>query len=166
MKRALIILIIFLTTCGNQQPENIQILQNRIDSLELVSARTYTPDFGEFMIDIQVHHSKLWLAGKNQNWQLADYQVTKIKKTINDLVKYQSERKEISILGMLDRSVDSVRVVIHKKDPAKFIPTYDYMTNTCNIFYRSYNYGFNVITTPKSSPFTNQEFQLKEYYHV
>jgi hypothetical protein len=111
------------------------------------------------MIDIQVHHSKLWFAGKHQNWELADYEVKKIKETIYDLVKYQSDRKEISIMGMVDRSVDSVRVAIKEKDLAQFSTTYNYLTNTCNICHRSYQIGFNVIQVPQSSPFTNQDFK-------
>jgi hypothetical protein len=34
----------------------------------------YTPGFGDLMSSIQVHHSKLWFAGKNQNWALAAYE--------------------------------------------------------------------------------------------
>jgi hypothetical protein len=162
MKIYLILFSVFLTACISQPAESIRLLESKVDSLEKINARAYTPDFGEFMIDIQIHHSKLWLAGSNKNWPLADYQAKKIKETISDLVKYQSERKEIAILGMLDRSVDSVRVAIAKKDPAKFIITYDYVTNTCNICHRSYDVGFNVIRTPGSSPFTNQDFHPLE----
>lgn len=159
MKGTFLILLAFLTACGSPPQESLRLLESNADSLETINARAYTPDFDELMIDIQIHHSKLWLAGSHQNWPLAGYQVKKIKESINDLVKYQSQRKEIAILGMLDRSVDSVGVAIQKKDPAQFTVTFDYLTNTCNICHRSYDVGFNVIRTPKSSPFTNQEFQ-------
>ncbi|HET6557518.1 MAG TPA: hypothetical protein VFG54_09405, partial [Prolixibacteraceae bacterium] len=108
MKSVCLILSFFLTACAGQHADKVQQLQNRVDSLQTKLEKAYIPDFGEFMIDIQVHHSKLWFAGKHQNWELADYEVKKIKETIYDLVKYQSERKEISIMGMVDRSVDSV----------------------------------------------------------
>jgi len=159
MKRVFFIISVFLSACGGQNTDNAQLLQNRVDSLETKLAETYKPDFGEFMIDIQVHHSKLWFAGKNQNWNLANFEVKKMKETIDDLVKYQSQRKEITIMGMLDRSLDSVRVAIEEKDMPQFKTTYGYLTNTCNICHRSYDVGFNVIKIPESSPFSNQEFQ-------
>lgn len=59
----------------NQQTDNTQVLQNRIDSLEQKLANTYKPGFGEFMSGIQAHHSKLWFAGQNENWKLADFEV-------------------------------------------------------------------------------------------
>lgn len=61
------------------QPDNTQGLQNRIDSLEAILADTYKPGFGDFMSSIQVHHNKLWFAGQNQNWKLADFEVHVVK---------------------------------------------------------------------------------------
>lgn len=162
MKAVLIILCIFIFSCRNHHAKTTQALQNKVDSLKAEIAEMYQPDFGEFMIDIQIHHSKLWQAGNNNNWPLATYEIKKIKETIDDLVKYQNQRQEISIMGMLARSVDSVQIAVNKKDPGKFKTTFDYVTNTCNICHRSYHYGFNVIKTPESSPFTNQEFKPAE----
>lgn len=162
MKRFLIIFSVFLVSCGNQSTNSTKVIQTQADSLQTRTDETYRPDFGEFMLDIQIHHSKLWFAGKNKNWPLATYEIKKINETIADLVKYQSHRQEISILGMLARAVDSVQVAVNKKDLAKFKITFDYTTNTCNICHRSYHYDFNVIKTPESSPFTNQEFKPKE----
>jgi hypothetical protein len=162
MKKMSVILCVFLASCVHQNNDQTKVMQNRLDSLQTILAESYRPDFGDFMLDIQVHHSKLWVAGNNQNWPLAGYEVQKIKMTINNLVKYQSQRKEIPILGMLDRAVDSVQIAVNKKDPAKFKTTFDYVTNTCNICHRSYHYDFNVIKTPDSTPFTNQVFKPSE----
>ena len=48
----------------------------------------YTPGLGEFMSGIQVHHEKLWFAGKAGNWQLADFETGEIRETIDDIQKY------------------------------------------------------------------------------
>jgi len=80
---------------GCSQPnENTQLLESRIDSLERKLADTYKPGFGEFMSSIQVHHSKLWFAGQNDNWKLADFEVNEIKETVEAIEKYQTEREE------------------------------------------------------------------------
>ena len=33
------------------------------------------PGFEEFMSNIQAHHAKLWFAGQNHNWKLADFEI-------------------------------------------------------------------------------------------
>jgi len=46
------------------------------------------------MSGVQAHHSKLWSAGQNQNWKLADFEIHEIMEAIDNIQKYQSERKE------------------------------------------------------------------------
>ena len=39
------------------------------------------------MTYIQIHHSKLWFAGKNQNWELAKFELDEISETIEAIKK-------------------------------------------------------------------------------
>lgn len=78
MKQGIPILFTFGLISCNQQTDQIQFLQKRVDSLDHKVAGTYKPGFGEFMSDIQVHHNKLWFAGQNQNWKLADFEIHEI----------------------------------------------------------------------------------------
>src|SRR5215510_5672560 len=104
----------------NQPSSNNQFLQNRIDSLEKIIADSYKPGFGEFMSGIQVHHNKLWFAGQNQNWKLADFEIHEIMETIEDIQKYQTERKESRLIKMLSPALDSVNLAIQQKDHELF----------------------------------------------
>ncbi|MEO6833090.1 MAG: hypothetical protein ABI378_11270, partial [Chitinophagaceae bacterium] len=81
MKLTFLILLSFGLFACNQQNNQTQGLQNQIDSLNKKLADTYKPGFGEFMSGIQVHHNKLWFAGKNQNWALADFEIHEILET-------------------------------------------------------------------------------------
>jgi hypothetical protein len=154
-----ILFFILVASCGEQKTNDTQLLQNQIDSLETKLADSYKPGFGDFMIGIQIHHSKLWFAGKNKNWGLADFEANEILETVGDLAKYQKERKEMMMMGMLTRATDSVRVAIHQKNSAKFNSSFSYLTKTCNICHVAAKYEFNVIRIPETSPFTNQIFQ-------
>ncbi|MBO9531092.1 MAG: hypothetical protein J7514_15265, partial [Acinetobacter oleivorans] len=69
-------------------------MQNRIDSLQSQLEHSYKPGFGDFMGRIQVHHNKLWFAGQNQNWKLADFEIHEISEAVSDIQKYQAHRKE------------------------------------------------------------------------
>ncbi len=145
---------------GCQQPSNkIQILQSRIDSLENKLKETYKPGFGEFMSSIQVHHNKLWFAGQNQNWKLADFEIHEIMETIEDIRKYETERKESRMTEMIIPALDSVNVAIQLKNAIRFKNSFILLTNTCNTCHRASEFEFNVVKIPDSPPFSNQEYK-------
>lgn len=156
----------FILTFGlfacNQQTENTKVLQNRIDSLESKLAQTYKPGFGEFMSGIQAHHSKLWFAGQNENWKLANFEVHEIMEAIEDIQKYQTERKESQMVGMIVPALDSVNAAIQQKNPDQFKSSYTLLTNSCNNCHRAANFEFNLVKIPDSQPFSNQDFKISK----
>ena len=139
---------------------NLQALQNRIDSLEKKFAGSYKPGFGEFMSGIQTHHSKLWFAGQNQNWDLAGFEIHEIIEAVEDIQKYQAERKESQIIGMIYPAIDSVNNAIKQKDPALFKSSYVFLTNTCNNCHHETDFNFNIVKIPDYQPFSNQDFKV------
>lgn len=157
----LIALIVGLWGCG-QPTKNSQNLQNRIDSLEQKLDNSYKPGFGEFMSGIQTHHSKLWFAGQNQNWKLADFEIHEIMEAIEDIQKYETDRKESQLIGMINPAIESINQAIKQKNPALFKSSFTYLTNTCNSCHRAANFEFNVVKIPDSQPFSNQDFKVNE----
>ena len=55
------------------------------DNASSEPAQPYTPGLVEFMMHVQSHHAKLWLAGNARNWDLADYQVDELKELLEDI---------------------------------------------------------------------------------
>ena len=160
MKIMLYLFAIIIVASGcKQQTESTRALQVRIDSLERKLAATYKPGFGEFMSSIQVHHAKLWFAGKNQNWELADFEMHEIAETIDAIKEYQTEREESKKVDMLKPSLDAVKDAIDKRDPALFNSSYLLLTSTCNNCHKAVNFGFNVVKVPDTPPFSNQAFK-------
>ena len=159
MKQIFLIVLTFILYSCSQPDEKTQFLENRIDSLESRLADTYKPGFGEFMSSIQVHHNKLWFAGQNDNWNLADFEVTEIKETLEAIEMYQTEREESKKIGMLKPALDSVDVAIRQKNAAMFRSSYVLLTATCNNCHRSVNFEFNVVKVPDNPPFSNQDFK-------
>jgi hypothetical protein len=155
------ILIIGLAAC-NQEKDNVQVLQNRMDRLENKLADTYKPGFGEFMSGIQAHHSKLWFAGQNENWKLADFEVHEIMEAIENIQKFQTERKESQIIDMINPALDSVNNAIQQKNPALFKSNFFLLTNTCNECHKATNFEFNVVKIPDTQPFSNQDFKVNK----
>jgi hypothetical protein len=143
----------------NQSADNTQLLQNGIDSLERRVAETYKPGFGEFMSSIQVHHNKLWFAGQNDNWKLAEFEVHEIEETVEAIEKYQTGREESKKLDMLKPALDSIDVAIRQKSADIFRSSYVFLTKTCNNCHQSTNFEFNVVKVPENPPFSNQDFK-------
>lgn len=159
MKQILLVLL-FIEIWGCGQPtKNSRNLQNRVDSLELKLAESYKPGFGEFMSGIQAHHSKLWFAGQNQNWKLADFEIHEIMEAIDDIQKYETDRPESHLIKMINPAIDSINQAIKKEDPTLFKTNFTYLTNTCNACHRAVNFEFNVVKIPDSLPFSNQDFK-------
>ncbi len=160
MRQILLIISIHLLFSCNRHTDNTKVLQKRIDSLESKLADSYKPGLGEFMSSIQAHHSKLWFAAQNENWKLADFEVHEIMEAIEDIQKFESERKESQMTGMINPALDSINNAIQKKSLALFKSSYSLLTNTCNNCHRITGFDFNVVKIPDSQPFSNQDFRL------
>lgn len=143
----------------NTQTAGSKSLQLQIDSLQNKLNNSYKPGFGEFMSTIQVHHAKLWFAGENQNWQLADFEIHEIKESLDGIKTYCSDRPETNSLGMIDAPIDSLQNAIMEKNISRLKSAYVLLTNTCNTCHEATAHGFNVIKIPTSIPFSNQEFK-------
>jgi hypothetical protein len=143
----------------NQQPDSIPLLQKRVDSLERKIQQTYKPGFGEFMSSVQVHHNKLWFAAQNKNWKLADFEVHEIMEALDDIRKYETDRKESQMIGIINPVLDSVNAAIQQQNIISFNNNFVVLTNTCNQCHKATGFEFNVIKIPGNPPFSNQEFK-------
>jgi hypothetical protein len=151
--------LIYFSGCRSND-KNIA-LQVQMDSLNKKLAQTYRPGLGEFMMGIQIHHAKIWYAGKNQNWALADFEVGEIRETLVDVKQYCYDRPEVKSLPIIYPALDSLSSAIKAKDQQRFNKSFVLLTNTCNNCHTVTNHKFNVIKTPETPPFTNQEFKAK-----
>jgi hypothetical protein len=149
------VLLIF-TSCNNSNKPEVQT-----ENQETKQTRDYKPGFGEFMTYIQIHHAKLWFAGKNQNWKLAEFELDEITETVEAIKTYQKEREESKVLQILDPAVDSVKNAIQKQSPKLFIQSFTALTNTCNTCHKAVKFEFNVVKIPDTPPFSNQDFSKK-----
>jgi hydroxymethylglutaryl-CoA reductase len=155
------LLLLILAAC-NQPKDNIKQLQVQIDSLQKTLDNSYTPGFGEFMSSIQMHHAKLWFAGANNNWKLADFQVHKIQGYLQAIQQFNTDRPEAKAINMLNPAIDSVSNAIKQQNQPLFKSSFILLTNTCNNCHRATQYEFNVITIPANPPISNQIFKPVE----
>jgi hypothetical protein len=159
MKQSIILITAVMMVCCHPKANNEEVLQSRIDSLE---ATAYKPGFGEFMGNIQVHHAKLWFAGQNKNWELADFEINEINENLEAIKKYCTDRPETKSISIIDQAMDSISIAIAQKNPAKFNQSYINLTTTCNTCHQATSHQYNVIKIPDTPPFSNQDFKPKK----
>ncbi len=161
-KKFLLGLICSLFSCQPKADNSSKELQNQIDSLKSKLSDTYKPGFGEFMGNIQVHHSKLWFAGENENWELADFEINEIKENLEAIQKYETDRPESQEIPMIKPALDSVTNALQKKNLVQFKNSFNLLTNTCVNCHRATKHDFIQIQVPDMKIFSNQKFKVEK----
>jgi hypothetical protein len=152
-------ILLMLLSC-NSNPDNKESgLESKVNSLQEKLDNMYKPGLGEFMTGIQLHHSKLWFAGTNDNWKLADFEINEIKEALSNIRQFNVDRQEVQSIGMIDPAIDSISKAIVQRDLPSFKRGYILLTNTCNNCHRATKHEFNVITIPSIPPVSNQQFK-------
>jgi hypothetical protein len=125
--------------------------------------KVYMPGLGEFMQAIQIHHAKLWLAAKAQNWALADYQLSEMKEVLDEVRELVPTYKNVPVGQMVDAiatgPIAELEKAVEGKKFATFAKSYDKLTEACNSCHTAANRGFIKIKRPTRSTFDNQDFQ-------
>ena len=158
MKYTLFLVLIISVTACSPKADRLTTMENKIDSLNKRIDSAYSPGLGEFMVSIQLHHAKLWFAGKNGNWALADFEVGEIQEDLNNIERYNKDRPEVKELPMISSPLDSISKAISNQNAAAFNRGFIFLTNTCNNCHQVTKHGFNIIKIPDLPPVTNQVF--------
>ena len=153
------VFVVSVSACNQHTSDDGQNLQTQIDSLRNKIAHAYAPGVGEFMSSIQMHHAKLWFAGKNENWELANFEMEEILESLDDIQQYCADSPSIKPLPMIFPPLNSVKLAISEKNIVMFKTSFNLLTNTCNNCHQASNHAFNVIRIPDREPVTNQVFE-------
>jgi hypothetical protein len=106
--------------------------------------RATSPHLGDLMNEaMQVHHTKLWLAGRASNWPLAAYEARKLKDTMEEIketiVQIQTASPKWQsvpvgeLLGNVDSRINDLNLAVKAKDATKFETAYRALTTACNV---------------------------------
>ena len=157
MKKLLLMLIMlgFLFACNQSDHQIIIRLNKQTDSLRQ-KLEEMKPGLGEYMMSIQAHHGKLWFAGKNQNWQLAQFEIDEINECVEGATKVETDRPEVKMLTMIKSPLAGLEEAIAKKDTALFNGRFQILTASCNACHQSVKFSFINIKVPETPSITNQ----------
>jgi hypothetical protein len=112
---------------------------------------------------VQPRHIKLGLAGSEQNWPYAAYELDQLRATFADLAEILPKYRDLSIPDMITSTVKeplaALDRAIQAKDANQFTAAYRQLTVSCNACHRSYDREGIVIQLPTVSSFPDQDFR-------
>jgi hypothetical protein len=113
------------------------------------------PGIGEIMTLQQLRHTKVWFAGHNGAWALADYEVGELGEGFEDVNKMIGGDTVETMVGGPMRDLQKA---IDAKNSAAFIIAYDSLTAGCNNCHHALDHAFIMIQRPTSLPYSDQSF--------
>ncbi len=130
------------------------------------AAAPYVMTMGDMMNTlIQPRHTKLGLAGKAENWDLAAYAAAEIRQAFAGIAKAQPKFSGMPVGTLVDVAINppmkAVDAAIKQQDAKLFAAAYDQLTQGCNACHIELNHPYVVIRTPDVSAFPNQDFDEK-----
>ncbi len=155
--------LLFLVSCGDKAgveklKADVDLLKTQNDSLTSL-LQAVKPGLGDLMLSVQIHHNKLWFAGKEGNWPLAQFEHDEIMELYQQAQRIETDRKEVKLIpAMIYKQLEDVQSAITKKDEKEFESKFFDLTQACNDCHKNVNYPFNRIKVPDQPPFSNQDF--------
>lgn len=117
----------------------------------------YVPALGDIMNSVQMRHIKLWFAGKLENWELARYELERIRVGLEDAATLYHGIPADYVGATVDPII-AINNAIKAKDGAQFAGGYSALTAACNACHQGVGRGFIVIQVPAAQPFSDQSF--------
>ena len=126
----------------------------------------YVMGMGDLMNTlIQPRHAKLGLAGKAENWPLANYALSELRQAFAGITKAVPKFHGMPVGDLVDlaltQPLNAVEAAIKQQDAQKFATAYDQLGQGCNACHMELNHPYVVIKTPDASAFPDQDFSPK-----
>ena len=127
----------------------------------------FKPAFDDLMtMLVQPRHTKLWLAGQQQNWQLAGFELNEmggaLKRAGQTIPKYRNISVDATVSSIFAPKIQAVAGAITAKNLQQFNAAYGELTNACNLCHEALEHPFLVIKVPDASAansFIDQDFR-------
>lgn len=131
------------------------------------AAEQHPAGLGDLMTAfIQPRHIKIGLAGNEQNWPYARYELDEMRETFADVAEIMPKYRDLSIPDMISSTVKkplaALEQAIKAEDVGQFTAAYRQLTAGCNACHRNYDRGMILIQPPNSGAFPDQDFRREK----
>jgi hypothetical protein len=128
------------------------------------AATVFNPGVGELMnLIVQPRHTKLWFAGREANWPLAEYEIKELRAALANVAKarpvFRQQPVAERVETFLGGAFGAVEEAIKTRDTAKFAEAYASVNTGCNACHTAMSQPQVVIRTPEQPSYPDQEFR-------
>jgi len=117
------------------------------------------------MSRMQIYFHKLWFAGKNENWELANFYTHELEESIEELIEHNVEDDGVNVSNlakiMTETPFHNLEKSVKAGVLADFETSYQNMMQTCNQCHQASGHGFIQLQIPQNVAFDNQIFEKK-----
>lgn len=147
MKNYLFIICILLLFSCNQKAE-----KQEVEGYPVLETMGYYQRFSH----------KLWLAGTNENWELANFYTHELEEVTEKLITGNVIHDDYNLSNlseaMLLPKIEKLEEAIRQKDQVLFLDNYELMISSCNLCHNTTKHNFIKIVVPNDSTVWNQSF--------
>jgi hypothetical protein len=124
----------------------------------------FNPGIGELMnLIVQPRHTKLWFAGREGNWALAEYENKELRSALANVAKARPVFRQQSVADYVEMFLGgpfrAVGDAVRDRNAAKFVDAYATVNAGCNACHTALNQSQVVIMTPETPSYPDQEFR-------
>ena len=124
----------------------------------------YNYGLGDLMNTVvQPRHAKLGLAGRDQNWPLAEYALHELKQSFVNIGRSRPRYRNMPLPEMIETAtgepIRALEQAIKAADARQFADAYGKLTDGCNSCHAATDRAYVVIKAPEQSTFLNQDFR-------
>ena len=141
--------------------------QNETPEIVIEKEEEYTANLPLIyhMAFFQRYAGKLYFAGQEENWELADIYTHELEEVAELIIDSEDIDKGINRSKLMETmflpQIEEMEKTIDAGDKARFLEQYDILIKTCNACHNAAKYGAIKVTAPKENSY-NQDFSVPE----
>jgi hypothetical protein len=155
----LFIIVGYLLIKTNRHKHDIQAAEIGKDSVQTEDDHEEI-ELAVYMGRLQLFSNKLWFAGKNSNWELAEFYIEEIEETMEEVAEHEiledgvKVHEQMVVWGL--PAIKNIETEAKQKNLQGFELKYNALVSACNSCHQASKHGFIKIKIPDSPVFTNQ----------
>ena len=122
----------FLYAQNNYSTKSNWLLETKGSEQKFISIQKQLRGFDVTMVEVGERFTTFYFALKDENYDLAHYQLDKIKKAIDNGIQRRPKRKENSKTMFLESQYKIMKEALNKKDSKKIWAEYTNTKRVCN----------------------------------
>ena len=139
----------YLFAENNYSTKSNWLLETKSSEQKFKAIQKQLRGFDLAMVEVGYRFNSFYFAIKDKNYDLAHYQLDKIKKAIENGIQRRPKRKENSKAMFLDTQYKSMKAVLEKKNEKEIWQEYEKTKRMCNACHAAENVPFIKVVDPK-----------------